>query len=110
MHNLIKPVLEKGGYEVSSAYDGEMALKMIEEGQPDLLLLDLILPKKDGFEILARLRSKEETKNLPIIVLTNLEEKYDIEKAISYGIRAYLVKTQYKPEEILEKINEVLGK
>jgi len=110
MQNLIKPVLEKAGYEVFSAYDGEIALGMIEENKPDLVLLDLILPKKDGFEILEHLRSKEETRNLPVIIFTNLEEKYDIEKAISYGIRAYMVKTQYKPEEILSKINEILGK
>jgi two-component system alkaline phosphatase synthesis response regulator PhoP len=100
--------LEKAGYKVFKALDGEVALKILAEEKPDLVLLDLILPKKDGFEFLEEMRSHEETKNTPVVILTNLEEKFDIEKALSYGVRAYLVKANYRPQEIIEKINEIL--
>ena len=100
--------LEKAGFKVVGASDGELGLKVLDEEKPDLLIVDLILPKKDGFEVLETIRSKEATKNLPVIVLTNLEEKYDIERAMAYGVRAYLVKANYKPEEIVEKVKAVL--
>ena len=108
LQKLISTTLEENGYEVFNASDGEVALKILEEKKPDLALLDLILPKKDGFEILEHLKSKTETKNIPVIILTNVEEKYAIERAMSYGVRAYLIKANYKPQEILEKINEIL--
>lgn len=106
---LLVSTIVDGGYEVFSAGDGEMGLKILEEKKPDLLLLDLILPKKNGFEVLEEIKSKDEIKNIPVVVLTNLEEKFDIEKALSYGVRAYLIKAVYRPEEILQKINEILA-
>jgi len=108
LHNILTPLLEKSGYEVFDAYDGEIGLKILDEQKPDLILLDLILPKKDGFDFLESLKEKPEKKDIPVIILTNLEEKYDIEKALSYGIRAYLVKTNYRPTEVVEKIEEIL--
>ncbi len=74
----------------------------------DLVLLDLILPKKDGFDVLEFMRSQEETKFIPVIILTNLEEKFDIQRATSFGVRAYMVKARHKITEIIDKINEVL--
>jgi len=109
LHDMIVPVLKKGGYEVFSAFDGELGVNMLEEQKPDLVLLDIILPKKDGFEVLEYLHSKEEYKNTPVIILTNLEEKYDIERAMSFGVRAYLIKANYRPEEILNKVSDILG-
>lgn len=108
LHNILSPLLEKAGYEVFDAYDGELGLKILDEKTPDLILLDLILPKKDGFDFLASMKKKSDKKDLPVIILTNLEEKYDIEKALSYGVRAYLVKTNYRPTEIVEKVQEIL--
>lgn len=108
LHNILTPLLEKANYEVYEAYDGEIGLKILDEKKPDLILLDLILPKKDGFDFLESLKSKPEKKDTPVIILTNLEEKYDIEKALAYGVRAYLVKTNYRPTEIVEKIGEII--
>lgn len=108
LRKLLSSFLEKAGYEVFTASDGELGLKILEEKKPDLLVLDLILPKKDGYEILEIIRTREEIKNIPVVILTNLEEKYDIQKAMSYGVRAYLVKANYGLEEIVEKIKEIL--
>lgn len=107
-HNILVPLLEKAGYEVFDAYDGEIGLKILDEKKPDLILLDIILPRKDGFDFLEGMKEKPEKKDIPVIILTNLEEKYDIEKALSYGVRAYLVKTNYRPTEIIEKVQEIL--
>lgn len=108
LQKLVKASLEDAGFEAISAFDGEDGIEKIEEYTPDLILLDLILPKKDGFEVLEHLKLKKELKNIPVMVLTNLEEKYNIEKALSYDVRAYLVKANYRPEEIVDKVNELL--
>ncbi len=108
LQKMLAPLLEKEGYQVFGANDGEIGLKIIEEEKPDLLILDLILPKKDGFEVLEAVRANKSTQNLPVVILTNLEEKYDIEKAMSYGVRAYWVKANYRPEELAAKVKEML--
>lgn len=102
-------LLAQEGYEVISALDGEIGLKLAKEKKPDLILLDLILPKLHGFEVLKRLRETAETKETPVIVLTNLEEIGDVEKAIGLGATTYLVKAQYSLEEVMEKIKKALG-
>ncbi len=101
--------LEKEGYEVKSALDGETGLAMVKKIKPDLVLLDLVLPKKDGFEVLEELKQDESTKNIPVIILTNLEKSNDIEKTLSLGATTYLVKANYELEEVVKKIKEVLN-
>lgn len=96
------------GFELVSAYDGESGLRMITEQKPDLVLLDLILPKKNGFEVLRELKGNTQTANIPVIVLTNLEGTQDIEQALSLGAHTYLVKANYSLEDILVKIKEAL--
>jgi len=108
LRNMLAGLLEKNGFEVFTAADGELGLQILEEKNPDLAILDVVLPKKDGFEILENIRNKKETKDLPVVILTNLEEKYDIERALEYGVRAYLVKANYSLEEIVEKIKDIL--
>jgi DNA-binding response OmpR family regulator len=109
LRDALSTLLRNTGYEVYTASDGELGLKIIEEKSPDLVVLDLILPKKDGFEVMEALRSKEKTKNLPVIILTNLEEKYNIERVMSFGVRAYLVKATYSLTEVADKIKEILN-
>lgn len=99
--------LQKEGYEMLAAFDGESGLKMVEEEKPDLILLDLILPKKDGFKVLEILKAKPELSPIPVIVVTNLESKKDIEKALSLGVRSYLVKASYTLDEIAQKVREI---
>jgi len=102
-------VLRKENYEVISALNGEIGLRMALSQKPDLVLLDLILPKMDGFEVLKKLREDPETKEIPIIVLTNLQRMEDVDKALELGATAYLIKTQYKLKEVIEKVKKVLG-
>lgn len=102
--------LENEGYEIKSAMDGELGVKMAKKFQPNLILLDLILPKMNGFEVLEELKKDETTKNIPVVVLTNLESSMDVEKAISLGAKGYLIKANYELSEIIEKIKEILKK
>ena len=101
--------LSPEGYEVISALDGEIGLRLAKTKKPDLILLDLILPKVNGFEVLKELKEEKETKDIPVIVLTNLEGIGDVDKAIELGATTYLVKAQYSLEELVEKIKKVLG-
>jgi len=101
--------LEGGGYTALKALDGEAGLSMAKKELPDLILLDLILPKKNGFEILEDLKKDASVKNIPVIVLTNLEGSAEVERALSLGATTYLVKANYKLDELLGKIELVLN-
>jgi len=109
LQKAINKFLENKGYETTSATDGELGIKMAKKILPDLILLDIILPKMNGFEVLKELKKDESTKNIPIIVLTNLEGSADVEKAISLGAKDYLVKANYELSEIAEKISKTLN-
>ena len=102
-------MLKSEGYEMLAALDGEAGLKVAQDKHPDLILLDLILPKKDGFKVLQELKTDSRLKNVPIIVLTNLEGVGDVEKALALGASTYLVKANYSLEEVVNKIKEALA-
>ena len=101
--------LQKEGYKVISALDGEAGARLAKEENPDLILLDLILPKMDGFELLAELKKDPKTKSIPVIILTNLERMKDIEQALELGAKTYLVKANYTMEEVVTKIKQALS-
>ena len=101
-------ILEQDGFEVSNALDGEAGLAKAKEVKPDLILLDLILPRKDGFAVLEELKKDSITKEIPVIVLTNLEGTKDVERALALGATTYLVKANYELEEVVKKIKEVI--
>lgn len=102
--------LKEAGFEIENAYDGETGLKIAQTSKPDLILLDLILPKMDGFQVLKDLKSGAGTKDIPVIVLTNLESADDVGKVIALGATTYLVKSNYELGDIVTKIKEVLKK
>lgn len=102
-------VLQQKGYKILNALNGEIGLRMAKSENPDLILLDLVLPYLHGFEVLKKLKEDPETKEIPVIVLTNLEKMEDINKAIELGATTYLVKTEYKIEEVIEKIKKIIG-
>jgi len=101
-------LLRTEGYEVISALNGEEGLRLAKTQSPDLILLDLILPKMNGFEVLEEIKKDETTKNIPIIILTNLEDLDKVEKMLTLGTTTYLVKSQYSLKEVLEKIKNIL--
>lgn len=108
LQKTLSEALTQEDYKVISALDGENGLKEAKEQKPDLILLDLILPKMNGFDVLAKLKSLDETKNIPVIVMTNLENIENVERAIEAGATTYLCKAQYSLGEILEKIRRTL--
>ncbi len=103
-------VLRKKGYEVFSALDGEIGLRLAKTKSPDLILLDLILPRKDGFEVFEELKKDPNLADIAVIVLTNLERMEDVERALNLGAKTYLVKANYNLSEVVEKIEKVLEK
>ncbi len=108
LQKTVGEILQQEGFVVFGALDGEKGLEMARQEKPDLILLDLILPKLDGFGVLKELKSDSETKDIPVIVLTNLETSGDIERAIAMGATTYLVKANYELEDVVKKVKEVL--
>jgi len=103
-------VLSQEGYNVAAALDGEIGLRLAQNEKPDLILLDLILPKLNGLEVLKKLKEDKTTKEIPVLVLTNLEGLAEIDKVLELGAVSYLVKAQYKLEEVVEKIKNTIDK
>ena len=110
IRRVYKDALTKNGFGVLLAEDGAKAWKLAKAKKPDLILLDLILPKMNGFEVLEKLKSDEETKKIPIIILTVSEDGTDIERGLDLGADEYLIKTVHKLDEILDKIRNLLAK
>ena len=108
LQKTMSDVLSQEGYEVFLALDGEIGLRLAKEKIPDLILLDLVLPKIMGFEVLQQLRKDEGTKDIPVIILTNLEDVQDIQRATDLGATTYLVKSNYDLQEVVEKVKTVL--
>lgn len=100
--------LGRAGCEVTLAFDGEEALKVIREYKPDIVLLDLIMPIKNGFEVLEEMKKDNEIKNIPVIILSNLGQDTDIERGRELGASDYLIKSNFSINEVLEKIKECL--
>ena len=108
LRELISRKLTGEGFDVLEAVDGEEGIKKIKEGKPDLVLLDLILPSIDGFEILTRVRDDPEVSSIPVIILSNLGQREEVEKGLKLGAIDYLIKAHFTPGEIIEKIKNVL--
>lgn len=108
LRELIAKKLVEEGYTISEAKDGEEGLKKIQEEKLDLILLDLILPGIDGFEILTRLKKDTTLPQLPIIILSNLGQRDDVERGLRLGAIDFLIKAHFTPQEIVNKINSIL--
>jgi len=108
LRELIARKLKTEGYEVLEAIDGEEGLKKIKEAKPDLVLLDLILPGIDGFEVLEKKKEDPEIEKIPVMVLSNLGQREDVERSLKLGAVDYLVKANFTPQEIIEKIKNLL--
>jgi len=96
-------------FEIGLANDGQMGLKLAKKDLPDLILLDILLPKLDGFEVLKKLKKDEATKNIPVILLTNLGQKDDVENGLALGAADYLIKAHFLPQEVIQKIKDALA-
>jgi len=108
LRDLIVKKLEEEGMEITQAVDGEEGLRLIRENKPTLVLLDLILPGIDGFEVLKQVKSDPATKDIPIVILSNLGQKDDIDRGMDMGAKDYLIKAHFTPGEIVQKVKEAL--
>ncbi len=106
----LKAELSHNDFEVIEAIDGEKGLQALENQKPDIVILDLLLPGIDGFEVLRRIKSKPETKDIPVIILTNLGDKENVEKGKKLGADDYLIKTDYSLEEVIKKLKDLVNK
>jgi len=108
LREILTKHMKDAGLRVRSAVDGEAGYALIKEAKPDLVLLDMLLPKMTGEQVLEKLHTDGSMANLPVIVISNSGQPVDIEKAISFGIRDYIIKVNFDPTEVLCKVGEVL--
>lgn len=108
LRGLIKAKFSKEGYRILQAVDGPSGLKTAQDELPDLILLDIILPGMTGFEVLEKLKQDKVLAKIPVMILSNLWQKSDIEKGLKLGAADYLIKVNFVSEEILEKIKHIL--
>ncbi len=98
--------LKEAGYDVVVAEDGDTALRKINEDTPDLMLLDIVLPNFNGWEILRKIKSDKN--KVKVVVLSNLGEKEEVEKGMKLGATKYLVKAHYTPSEVVKEIKQII--
>lgn len=108
LRGLIVQKLSQEDYDTVEAVDGEQGIKKIKSEKPDLILLDLILPGVDGFEVLSKIKEDPGLSNIPVIILSNLGQRDDVEKGLKLGAVDYLIKAHFTPGEIIEKIKTAL--
>jgi len=109
LSRMYKTKLEMENFEVHSAADGKTGLELIQKELPDVLLLDIILPEMEGWDIIKQMKKDPETKDIPIIILSNLGSDEDVAKAKLYGVTDYLVKAHFIPREVIAKIKKYLN-
>ncbi|MCH7541827.1 response regulator [Patescibacteria group bacterium] len=101
---LYKLKLTLDGYEVINAENGQEGLEKANKYIPELIFLDIKMPGMDGFEVLKKLRTSAKTKNIPVVILSNFDEQDLIEKGLTLGANEYLIKSQFTPEDISNKV------
>ncbi|MBI5401153.1 MAG: response regulator [Candidatus Yonathbacteria bacterium] len=104
----LKDNLVSDGHSVSVAMDGEAVFDELKKKKPSLILLDLLLPKKNGFDVLKDIRSNPEWSLIPVVILSNLGEDSEIKRALELGANDYFVKSQHPIQEVMEKVREYL--
>lgn len=106
--DVLENKLKREGFEVFTAKDGVAGLDIVKASKPALILLDIVMPKMDGFEVLAHLHDDPELSKIPVIIISNSGQPVEIEKAVSMGVKDYLVKAEFDPQEVLEKMYKQL--
>ncbi len=109
LRNLLQKKLIAEGYEVEVAEDGEVGLSKIRANRPDLILLDIIMPKMNGIEMLEEMVKDESLKDIPVIVVSNSGQPVEIDRAQKLGARDWLVKTEFEPQEVIDKVIALIG-
>jgi len=105
---LLQKKLIKEGYQVSIARDGEEGLRAVEKEKPDLVLLDIIMPKMGGFEVMEEMQKNAELKKIPVIVISNSGQPVELDRAQKLGAKDWLIKTEFDPQEVIDKVKKQL--
>ena len=100
--------LKEIGFFVETAKTGKEAIEKVNKEKPDLILLDIVLPHKDGWRVLKEIKQKQKFKNVQIIMLTNLGQKMEVEKGLKLGAEKYLIKAHYTPQQVAEEVEKLL--
>ena len=109
MVNLLVSKLEKAGYIVKTALDGVAGLDLVRQEKPNLVLLDMMLPRLSGFGILEKLSEEKILPDLPIIIISNSGQPVEIDRALKFGVRDYLIKVNFDPNELVSKVGRLFG-
>jgi CheY-like chemotaxis protein len=109
MSRLYQKAFTFEGYEVTLAEDGEVGLQKVREVKPTIILLDVMMPKLNGLQVLDRLKADPDLKKIPVIMLTNLAGAQDAEAALLKGAVKYIVKSEHEPKEVVDMVKEVLA-
>ncbi|HEY4694441.1 MAG TPA: response regulator [Candidatus Nanoarchaeia archaeon] len=109
MSRMYQKIFTFEGYEVAMAGNGEEGLEAAKKGKPNLVLLDVMMPKMNGLEVLEKLKIDPETKGIPVIMLTNLAGQKDAETALAKGAVKYIIKSEHEPKEIADMVKQILA-
>jgi two-component system, chemotaxis family, sensor kinase CheA len=109
MARMYQKIFSFEGYEVDSAADGEEGLEKARTGKPTLILLDIMMPKMNGLQLLEKLKLDPEIKKIPVIMLTNLAGQQDAETALTLGAVKYIIKSEFEPKEVADMVKEILA-
>jgi len=101
--------LKQANLDVEVVNEGDEVLERARKQKPDLLLLDIVLPTMNGWEILRAIRNSEDLKNLPVVILSNLYQKDEVEKGLKFGALKYLIKAHYTPSEVVKEVKKILA-
>jgi len=110
MIDLLQKKLVKEGYTVSVARDGEKGLAAIKGEKPNLILLDIIMPKMGGFEVMEEMAKDKELKRIPVIVVSNSGQPVELDRAQKLGAKDWLIKTEFDPQEVIDKVVRQIGR
>jgi two-component system response regulator VicR len=110
MLGLLQRKLTKEGYEVSTARDGEEGIRAMREAEPDLILLDIIMPKMGGLEVMEEMNKDNKLKKIPVIVISNSGQPVELDRAQKLGAKDWLIKTEFDPQEVIDKVVKQIGK
>lgn len=108
--DLLVKKLEVEGYEVVVARDGLEGLEKLKKFSPDVILLDIIMPKMGGFEMMEEMNKNPELKKIPVIIISNSGQPVELDKAKELGAKDWLVKTEFDPQEVVDKVKKQIGK
>ena len=101
---------EMAGFETLKAKDGDKGVKAAKKEKPDIIILDIVMPQMDGFEVLKAIKKDSETKDIPVVLLTNLGQRENIEEGLKLGAADYIIKAHFTPDEVVGKVEKVLKK